>query len=718
MKYGIGTVVFNDWVIIREIGKGATGSVFEIQKTGTNVEIRSALKVIQIPRSQSDVKAVMAEGMSRVSVISYFSGFVDEIRNEIRTMVLLKEHPNIVSYEDHCIIEHPDEIGWDILIKMELLTPMTDWMMENPMDEATIIRFGQEISSALGFASAHRLIHRDVKPGNIFADSMGNFKLGDFGIARVMDKTTGGLSRKGTEGYMPPEVYQGRADSRYMEQIDIYSLGMVIYRLLNQNRLPFYPPAPQPITYKDVESAVEQRMAGVPFPAPCMGSKELKWVVLKACAYDPKDRFSSMAEMYDALNVVNALPPRKESTPPKVSPQKPREEENVASQPGGNRKWIAAAVGGAVVVAALVAGLTVIKLKSSSNENKTEKAAQTVVTEAPTQSEVSEAAAEPTPITEEKTESHPSYYYATEKAKVYAEADTNSECLNELEDGQEISYYDDSVDGWLCIEYKNNQKAYVQKEYTSTETPKGRFFLSSVPAYGSGFYEAGQKVRIEYDKSPGGQTYFQKWVCDIDGVLEAPYDEITEVTMPSQNVSISAISTDWKSVDIQTDSLRELLTDYTIKINGESYKLPMTYEEFEQKGWNADRENLHEEMLNDNSGFTRNFEYFENQNDESEIECDLKKGEDGKVYIVGLSIFQNQNTDLQIEFPGGIVFGKSTRDDIKKVYGENSYDAFSGDDPNYLGYWREFGVGVDFGFTDEGQMETFNLSNNPSSYYR
>lgn len=320
MEYRIGTVVFNDWVIVREIGKGATGCVFEIQKTGTDAEIRSALKVIQIPRSQSDVKAVMAEGMSWLSAISYFSDFVDEIRNEIRTMVLLKEHPNIVSYEDHCIIEHPDEIGWDILIKMELLMPMTDWMMENPMDEATVIRFGQEISSALGFAAAHRLIHRDVKPGNIFVDSMGNFKLGDFGIARVMDKTTGGLSRKGTEGYMPPEVYQGRADSKYMEQIDIYSLGMVLYRLLNQNRLPFYPPAPQPITYKDVESAVEQRMAGVPFPAPCMGSKELKWVVLKACAYDPKDRFSSMAEMYDALNAVNALPPCKESTPPKTSP--------------------------------------------------------------------------------------------------------------------------------------------------------------------------------------------------------------------------------------------------------------------------------------------------------------------------------------------------------------------------------------------------------------
>ena len=704
MEYRIGTVVFNDWVIVREIGKGATGCVFEIQKTGTDAEIRSALKVIQIPRSQSDVKAVMAEGMSWLSAISYFSDFVDEIRNEIRTMVLLKEHPNIVSYEDHCIIEHPDEIGWDILIKMELLMPMTDWMMENPMDEATVIRFGQEISSALGFAAAHRLIHRDVKPGNIFVDSMGNFKLGDFGIARVMDKTTGGLSRKGTEGYMPPEVYQGRADSKYMEQIDIYSLGMVLYRLLNQNRLPFYPPAPQPITYKDVESAVEQRMAGVPFPAPCMGSKELKWVVLKACAYDPKDRFSSMAEMYDALNAVNALPPCKESTPPKTSPQKPMEEKSVASPPGRNRKWIAAAVGGAVVIAALVAGLTAIKLKSSSNENKTEKAAQTVVTEAPTQSEVSEAASEPTPTTEEKTESHPSYYYATEKAKVYAEADTNSECLDELEDGQQISYYDNSTDGWLCIKYKNNQKAYVQKEYASTEAPEGRFFLN-IPGYGSGFYTAGQKVEIEYDKDPGEQYYFQKWVCDIDGVLEDPYDEITEITMPSQDVSISMVSTEWKSVDIQTDSLQELLTDYTIKINGESYKLPMTYEEFEQKGWKVDAKDLLY-----GAGMAKN------QNDSSEIKCFSRKGKDGKVNIVGLSIFKNQNTDLQIEFPGGIVFGKSTRADIKNVYGENSYDAFSGDAPNYLGYWREYSVGVDFGFTDAGQMETFNLSNNPSSY--
>ena len=262
MEYQVGTTVFNDWVIIREIGKGATGTVFEIKKKDTEVEIRAALKVIQIPRSQDDIKNVMATGMDQLSATSYFREFVDEIQDEIKVMVLLKEHPNIVSYEDHCIIEHKDEIGWDILIKMELLTPLVEWMLNHSIDANTVLKLGKEISSALCFAAEHNLVHRDVKPGNIFVDSLGRFKLGDFGIARVIDKTTGGLSKKGTANYMAPEIYFGSSSSDYIQQIDVYSLGIVLYRLLNKNRLPFYPPYPQPITYADQENALMQRING------------------------------------------------------------------------------------------------------------------------------------------------------------------------------------------------------------------------------------------------------------------------------------------------------------------------------------------------------------------------------------------------------------------------------------------------------------------------
>ena len=139
MEYTIGTAVFNDWIIVREIGQGATGHVYEIKKNGCGEEIRSALKVIKIPKSLSDVKAVMSEGMTEADVTDYFKEFVDEILREIKIMVSLKEHPNIVTYEDHCVISHEDGIGWDILIKMELLTPLQDWQMDHPMNEKEML---------------------------------------------------------------------------------------------------------------------------------------------------------------------------------------------------------------------------------------------------------------------------------------------------------------------------------------------------------------------------------------------------------------------------------------------------------------------------------------------------------------------------------------------------------------------------------------------------
>ena len=69
---------------------------------------------------------------------------------------------------------------------------------------------GRELTSALIFCQKKGLIHRDIKPENIFVSEAGQFKLGDFGVARTVEKTTGGLSRKGTEKYMAPEVYLGK----------------------------------------------------------------------------------------------------------------------------------------------------------------------------------------------------------------------------------------------------------------------------------------------------------------------------------------------------------------------------------------------------------------------------------------------------------------------------------------------------------------------------
>jgi hypothetical protein len=146
------------------------------------------------------------------------------------------------------------------------------------------------------------IIHRDIKPGNIFISSFGDFKLGDFGIAREMDKAGGSMSTKiGTPAYMAPEIAVG---IRYDNTVDIYSLGIVLYRFLNHNRLPFIDQRLQEITYNDQETAILRRHRGEPLPAPAEASRQMADIILTACRYNPAMRYRSAAELKSALESV------------------------------------------------------------------------------------------------------------------------------------------------------------------------------------------------------------------------------------------------------------------------------------------------------------------------------------------------------------------------------------------------------------------------------
>lgn len=289
------------WECVRELGSGSFGKVYEIQKEEFGRTFRSALKVITVPQNKSDIQDVYSEGMDRQSAVEYFEGIVQNITEEFVLMADLKGHSNIVSYEDHMVIPHEGEIGWDILIRMELLTPFTAWMENRTLSEEEIIKLGCDICRALELCQKKRVIHRDIKPDNIFVSSYGDFKLGDFGIARTMERTVSNLSKKGTYNYMAPEVYLGRP---YGATADIYSLGTVLYRFLNENRIPFLPTGA--IKFTDREEALAKRMGGAPVMPPLHGSAQLKSVVTRALNYDPMGRYQSATDFLHALESCRA----------------------------------------------------------------------------------------------------------------------------------------------------------------------------------------------------------------------------------------------------------------------------------------------------------------------------------------------------------------------------------------------------------------------------
>lgn len=295
---------FKDWTIEKSIGEGAFGKVYKIVRKEFGHTYEAALKVMEIPHSQAEVDSLLNEGFSEQEMDEYFRSMVEDIVDEFTLMSKLKGNSNIVSYEDHAVVRKEDGYGWRIYIRMELLTGLFSHAKSVDLTNKDVIQLGIDICKALEVCQKYNIIHRDIKPENIFISDVGTYKLGDFGIARELEKTSSGLSKKGTRSYMAPEVYKGL---EYNSTVDIYSLGIVLYRFLNDNRLPFLPPMPERIRYSDKEAADVMRMSGQSMPVPVHASSELARIILKACEYVPSERYGSAKEMREELEKVLQL---------------------------------------------------------------------------------------------------------------------------------------------------------------------------------------------------------------------------------------------------------------------------------------------------------------------------------------------------------------------------------------------------------------------------
>ena len=292
---------FGKWKIDKELGKGAFGQVYRIYwEDDLGGRTTSALKFIHIPSeealaNQKEIQPNME------AVRNYFLKQVERIKDEILILQKCKGQSNIVSYEDHLIVETAgeDEIGWDILIRMELLYPLNPHFSRKEATQYDVVRMWLDITNALIYCEDQNIIHRDIKPANILISESGSYKLSDFGVARKnMQGAAEASTRVGTQKYMAPEVDR---NLKYDKRADYYSLGCVIYFFLNKRRLPFYPPYPQEVDADDALMAEERRVKGDKIPALKDASKEVNRVLLKSLEYKPDNRYRSARELYDAV---------------------------------------------------------------------------------------------------------------------------------------------------------------------------------------------------------------------------------------------------------------------------------------------------------------------------------------------------------------------------------------------------------------------------------
>ena len=231
---------------------------------------------------------------------SYFAQMLNSIVSEIQILNSLSERgtQHIVRYYENDIIATASPKRYDIFILMEYLTPLEDYIQSHNFLVRDVVKLGLDVLDGLQSCHDNGVIHRDIKDDNIFVSNKGEYKIGDFGVSKILKDSSKAESLKGTPNFLAPEVYLGKEG--YTKSVDLYSLGIVLYRLLNYSRNPFVPSFPAQYFSQDEDKAFEERMSGKIPPLPSLGGEEIGRVIIRAIS-GSNERFQIAGEFINAL---------------------------------------------------------------------------------------------------------------------------------------------------------------------------------------------------------------------------------------------------------------------------------------------------------------------------------------------------------------------------------------------------------------------------------
>jgi len=276
----LGSTVAGRYVLDTVLGEGAMGAVYAGRRLTDGAQVAVKVLLPEHAASQEMQKRFIREA----------------------TALMTLQHPNVIGVLEFGEIEH------GCFLVMELLRgeSLTDYAENNAIPPETALVIADQMLAGLGFAHAHGVLHRDIKPDNLFVASMPDgsksIKLLDFGLAKFIDRGAFGeestLTKQGTilgsPPYMPPEQIFGQpVDAR----ADVYSAAVVLFELLT-GIWPF-----------QAEEVSELFRAHALDPVPTLESAraslrvkpELDAVIQKAMAKSPDHRFTDAREMRSAL---------------------------------------------------------------------------------------------------------------------------------------------------------------------------------------------------------------------------------------------------------------------------------------------------------------------------------------------------------------------------------------------------------------------------------
>jgi eukaryotic-like serine/threonine-protein kinase len=311
-------------------------------------------------------------------------------KREALTQAKLSGHPHIVTIFD--VGEHD---GRPFMV-MEYLPGGTvaDRIRAGSVTREEALGWLDQAAFALDEAHAAGVVHRDVKPANLLLDEHGTVHVGDFGIARVVDESTFGMTAAGTvlgtAGYLSPEQARGQ---RATAASDVYALGVVAYELLTGTR-PFERRSPTEEAAAHLHEApppASWQSAGLP--------RSVDDVLARALAKNPGERYRYASDFVQALEEILA-PPEQAAVPAPTPAVEPR---RVERKP----RYLPALLVGLLVAGLAAGGVVAAVMVAGNDSNPQAESAPRPQVSVMTVTQATTVQGEPTTIIETTTEEAP-----------------------------------------------------------------------------------------------------------------------------------------------------------------------------------------------------------------------------------------------------------------------------------------------------------------------
>lgn len=292
-EMNLNTTLLNNMEIMSCLGRKGGTAVYLVRSSKSDQFF--VLKHISVPESQKQVEALRFTGAASddEQAQSYYQQLASDYQAELDRMQSLSNSPNLVCFRSYEIKPKEEGVGFDIFLLGEYRNTLDRYLADTLMTQAGAVNLAIDLCSALSELRGAGLLHRDVTPSNIYLGSQGHFMLGDLGVTELEGLQFCSMPEQMLSPYSAPELFALIANVN--ETIDLYSVGLILYRIYNGNHAPFEDER------TSAKAADRMRITGQALPAPMFADYEMAEILQKACAFLPEDRFQTPEEMKQAF---------------------------------------------------------------------------------------------------------------------------------------------------------------------------------------------------------------------------------------------------------------------------------------------------------------------------------------------------------------------------------------------------------------------------------